>query len=151
MRNLGRLLLAAGLCGLLASTAEADVQDYCAAYARDVANSRVSGGEILHGKIAGTTPETSPKWGAVNSQALNGCLAQYGAEPGETVTTAAAVKTAVKKAPSKPRPAVKTAALVPRSEAWYNYCDKKYASFDRKTGMYRSMKGLMRPCKVPRR
>ncbi len=113
MKSFGRLSLAASAWCLPTSAALADVQEYCGAYARDVTNGRLSGGEIFNGKVAGTTPETSAKWNAVNAQALAGCLAQYGASVGEQAeaVTAAAV---VSKATSKPRRAAKTPATARR-------------------------------------
>lgn len=149
MRAVSPLVLAA--CALwLASPASADVRSYCEAYARDVANGRVSGGEILNGKIAGTMPETSPKWTEVNGKALAGCMTQYG----ESVDAPAETDVASAEEPPPPPKKKKTAArgtLTPGSKAWADYCDKKYASFDRRTGTYRSLKGQVRPCKVARR
>ena len=162
MKSFGRLSLAALALGLLASMASADVQEYCGAYARDVANGRVSGGEILNGKVAGTTPETSVKWIAVNGAAMAGCLAQYvngAGGPTETVTAAAAPRRVL----SKPRPAAKkiaksrrrtpslkpatkTKARVPRSQAGQNDC----ILVDSKTSWYRSRKRL-KFCNLPRR
>ena len=108
MKSFGRLSLAALVWCLWASGAFADVQEYCGAYARDVANGRVSGGEILSGKVAGTTPETSAKWNAANAQALAGCLAQYvNGAGGPTDVTAAAAPHRVL---SKPGAAAKTIA-----------------------------------------
>ncbi|MFO1033966.1 MAG: BA14K family protein [Hyphomicrobiales bacterium] len=36
----------------------------------------------------------------------------------------------------------------PGSAAWLDYCDRKYASFDRSTGTYQSYNGVQRKCKV---
>ncbi len=38
--------------------------------------------------------------------------------------------------------------LVPGSAAWLDYCDRKYASFNRDTGTYKSYKGIERKCLV---
>lgn len=38
--------------------------------------------------------------------------------------------------------------LVPGSAAWLDYCDRKYASFNRETGTYKSYKGIERKCLV---
>ena len=153
MKHLHPLFLAA--CALwLALPASADVRGYCEAYARDVANGRVSGGEILNGKIAGTMPETSPKWTEVNGKALAGCMTQYGekVDTPETevaeVTEVAAVETSAPP-PKKKKPAAR-ASLAPGSKAWADYCDKKYSSFNRRTGTYTTLKGKVRPCKVAR-
>lgn len=148
MRAVSPLVLAA--CALwLASPASADVRSYCEVYARDVANGRVSGGEILNGKIAGTMPETSPKWTEVNGKALAGCMTQYGESADSPETDVAAVEETAP--PTKKKKPAARGTLVPGSKAWADYCDKKYASFDRRTGTYRSLKGQVRPCKVARR
>ncbi len=149
MRSLSLLVFALWL----AVPASADVRTYCEAYARDVANGRVSGGEILNGKIAGTMPETSPRWTEVNGKAMAGCMAQYGesADNSATAEVASVEATPPPPPPKKQKTAANAVTLVPGSKAWNDYCDKKYSSFDRKTGMYRSLKGLARPCKVAKR
>jgi BA14K-like protein len=38
--------------------------------------------------------------------------------------------------------------LTPGSAAWLDYCENKYASFDRETGTYKSYKGVERKCLV---
>lgn len=38
--------------------------------------------------------------------------------------------------------------LVPGSSAWLDYCERKYASFNRDTGTYKSYKGVERKCLV---
>ena len=154
MKSASPLVLAA--CALwFASPASADVRTYCEAYARDVANGRVSGGEILNGKIAGTMPETSPKWTEVNGNALAGCMTQYGESvesPAETETASAEEPAPAAKKRTVTRSATATrGALTPGSKAWADYCSKKYSSFNRRTGTYRSLKGQVRPCKVARR
>ena len=109
MESLARLLPAAVVWCLLASAAGADVRDYCGAYARDVANGRLSGGEILNGKAAVGTLGSRLEWSAVNGKAMAGCLAQYGDDAGgpvESVTVAATLPRIV----SKPRPAAKKIA-----------------------------------------
>ena len=150
MSPLKSFSLAAVCSCLLASAAQADVRTYCNAYARDAANGRVSGGEILGGKIAGTTPETSASWIETNGKALADCLAQYG-EGAAVLQSETAPE-----APPKPKPVARKKpaggpGLAPGSAAWNAYCDKKYTSFDPKTGKYRSFNGIMRPCKAPRR
>ncbi len=150
MRTLSLAVLAA--CALwLALPASADVRTYCDAYARDVANGRVSGGEILNGKIAGTMPETSPGWIEVNGKALAGCMTQYGESADIPAEPDVASAEEPPPAPKKKKTAAAKGTLTPGSKAWADYCGKKYASFDRRTGTYRSLKGLVRPCKVARR
>jgi outer membrane biosynthesis protein TonB len=38
--------------------------------------------------------------------------------------------------------------LTPGSPAWLDYCENKYASFNRETGTYQSYKGIERKCRV---
>ncbi|MBL8791016.1 MAG: BA14K family protein [Rhizobiales bacterium] len=45
-------------------------------------------------------------------------------------------------------PASLKGKLVPGSAAWLDYCDRKYASFNRDTGTYKSYKGIERKCLV---
>jgi len=56
-----------------------------------------------------------------------------------------------------PEPATKKQAarktrgkLAPGSQAWLDYCDRKYASFNRETGTYTSFSGEERKCLVNR-
>ncbi len=44
--------------------------------------------------------------------------------------------------------AIEPGKLTPGSAAWLDYCDKKYASFNRDTGTYQSYKGVERKCLV---
>lgn len=52
----------------------------------------------------------------------------------------------------KPKPdeiaVVKSGKPEPFSQAWLDYCDRKYASFNRDTGTYTSYKGIERKCLV---
>ena len=130
-----RLLAIAGAMVCVLAPARADVKSYCEAYARNEANVRLTGGAILGASVK-PTPE---EWAARNQLALAECLARY-----EPKLELLARRSAA--------PAVSTAAvkLVAGSEAWKNYCDKKYASFNRATGMYTSKSGKQRPCVTPK-
>ncbi len=64
-------------------------------------------------------------------------------------------KTLLAKLFSKKDPDVPDAAPVgkagkpaPGTSAWLDYCDRKYASFNRETGTYKSYKGIERKCLV---
>jgi BA14K-like protein len=122
------------------ATAHADARGYCEDYARDMASNRMSGSAILTGK---RTPVSTEQWSAANAEILADCLATF--EP----TAVTAIKPARKK--------VVAAASVPPSqddelkrgsEAWKDYCAKKYVSFNRETGLYTGQSGKQRPCVV---
>jgi len=163
----GIFLGVAVLAGL-ASEAQAGRRAYCDAYARDVANSRVSGGDILAGTIGGAIG------GALLGAAIDG---KEGARKGAliggiggTVVGAAGADNKWHRVYRKayadcmdmyePRPVVYKKTVykkpVPRpagsleegSEAWNDYCAAKYTSFDRKTGLYTGKSGKQRTCVV---
>lgn len=163
MRNRAGILLAVAVLAGLASEAQAGRRAYCDAYARDVADSRVSGGDILAGTIGGAIG------GALLGAAIDGNEgARKGAVIGGiggTVLGAAGADNRWHRVYRKayadcmdmyePRPIVykkpvprPAGPLVPGSEAWNDYCAAKYTSFDRKTGLYTAMSGKQRTCVV---
>jgi hypothetical protein len=150
------------LCfAFLVSPVSASVDDYCAAYARDFADSRGVG---------------KPAWQQHFDNAEKSCLTQY--SKAEAVAPKAKVKTKVvvkvtdaSKRPEKPKlvekpkvqepenkqitavqkPAVvaaKTVKLEPGSPEWIDYCTRKYTSFDAKKGTYLSRTGVERKCLI---
>ncbi len=165
-----RMVLAAGLL-LLAQPAFADVQDYCAAYARDFADLR---------------PKDRDIWQQRYDNANADCIEQF---TGETVVAAKPMK-AKKKPPAAPKPvaapagasteAIPTAStskakpkpvasvaaagdapaeaapkpqaakpkLTAGSPEWLDYCARKYTSFNREKGTYLSKTGVERKCLV---
>jgi hypothetical protein len=167
MKNSIGFLLPAVLLAGLADSAQAGRQSYCDAYARDVANARVSGGEILAGTIGGAVTgaflgavidgkegagkgaiiggaggtvigavSADGKWHRVYRLAYADCIDLYEPRPVSYEKPVA-------------KPAAKPAAkLELGSEEWINYCESKYNSFDRKTGMYTALSGKHRPCVV---
>lgn len=150
MRTLYVLCVSVGcLAGLPA--ARADVRSYCEAYARSQADGYLNGSAILN-------PSAAPgekDWEIGKNLALAGCLAQYEAAPEqpqpqqeEPVVAEKPPQQTVTRAeiPAKPAAARNSGTLARGSAAWNASCDAKYASFDRKTGMYRSMTGKLRPC-----
>jgi BA14K-like protein len=145
-----------------ASQAHAEVKDYCAAYARDVADE---------------LPLKEPNWQRRHDNAEKDCLQRF------AVTTPVPLKEkpkrVVKSKPptvpvSKPKPEVpkpkavvatkladkptekpveqKAAKIIPKlepgSKEWLEYCEKKYASFDATKGTYMSRTGIERKCLV---
>jgi hypothetical protein len=87
-------------------------------------------------KVAKAKPKPQP---AVRQQPVE-------AAQEESVSLAEAV---LPETPAKP--AKKNAELEIGSMAWLDYCDKKYASFNRKTGTYTSHSGVARRCVVTAR
>jgi uncharacterized protein YcfJ len=151
-----------------AAEAQAGRRSYCDAYARDVANSRVSGGDVLAGTIGGALGGAflgaiiDGKEGAGKGAIIGGI--------GGTVVGAAGADSKWHRVYRKaladcmdmyePRPVVYKKVVykkpVPRpagsleegSEAWNDYCAAKYTSFDRKTGLYTGKSGKQRTCVV---
>ena len=117
--------------------AKADVRTYCEAYARDAATAQLSGSAILTGVRTPVSPE---HWAAANGAALADCLAAYAepAPPQKVVVLAPSNTPAAKPAPT----------LTLGSDAWKDYCAKKYTSFNRETGLYTGKSGTQRPCVV---
>ena len=147
-----RVLLGIIALVLLVTPAMADKATYCQAYARDFSDQRASDKETWQHKF---------------QIALDSCLASHKQTPGKSVAVvhppdpakpvvqATAVQpaksTPIKaKATNKPADSVQSAAVrtkpVPGTQAWNDYCAKKYTSFNVKTGMYLSHTGVERRC-----
>lgn len=142
---------------LAAPAAGAAPTDYCKAYAIDFADQ---------------TKRDTPFWQQRYRDAEKACLAQFTfadpeakAKPAQVVKAkpkpkpqpVAAQEEAVEAAPEavdisaaavSPPLAQKKQKLVVGSVAWLDYCDRKYASFDRGKGTYRSFSGIERKCRV---
>lgn len=151
------LPLAIGACALVAATApvRANTADYCEAYARDFADT-------------GTADEAS--WQRRFENAEQQCLKQYAglarkaeeprralaakpAKPRKPAATVEKVAVAIPDGqPTKPQPAKSKQQIVPGlepgSDAWNDYCARKYTSFDKATGTYLSRTGVKRKCLV---
>ena len=155
-----------GLCvTALAVPAQADVRSYCEAYARNQADTRLTGSAILGAAAAAPSPEERK---ARNTLALADCLALY--TPEAAIETTAMAKPEAEPVKAKPKTATAKdklillarrtapaqqeksdadiAALVPGTAAWEDYCAAKYASFNRDTDTYTSLSGKQRPCRV---
>jgi hypothetical protein len=163
MRIHAGIFLGVAVLAGLASEAQAGRQAYCDAYARDVANARVSGGDVLAGTIGGAVG------GAFLGAIIDG---KEGAGRGAIIGAAGGTVLGAAGADGKwhrvyrmayadcldmyePRPIVyakpvprPAGPLVPGSEAWNDYCAAKYLSFDRKTGLYTAKSGKQRTCVV---
>jgi BA14K-like protein len=131
--------LAAGALFFGIATAHADAQSYCEDYARDMASNRMSGSAILTGK---RTPVSTEQWATANSEILADCLATF--EP----TPEKPSRPARKKVASAALSPSQDDTLKPGTEAWNDYCAKKYVSFNRETGLYTGQSGKQRPCVV---
>lgn len=140
---------------LAAPAAGAAPSDYCKAYAIDFADQ---------------TKRDTPFWQQRYTDAEKTCLKQFTfADPEEKAKPAQVAKAkpkprpveakveAVEAAPEavdisaaavSPPPPRKKQKLVVGSVDWLDYCDRKYASFDREKGTYRSYSGVERKCRV---
>ncbi len=163
MRNLFPWTLAAAVLIAGASPSEASMRSYCAAFARDQAESSITAGSILS-TARPRQPELTERR-HLAERAFANCLALYApktaepppeaeatASPEITATTEAAAPSQTESAGDKKADPTLTASveLVPGSEAWNDYCAAKYASFNRETGTYTSFSGKERPCLVTR-
>lgn len=154
------------LCVLLATlptAAQADVEDYCAAVARDFADLRPNDRDVWQRRyddaardciadFSGTTdlqnPQTvtkpassklkPPKIAAVKPpKASKSKIEKQKASP----DVAATADSAAKVAPTKSKILVGT-------PEWLDYCARKYTSFNREKGTYTSKTGVERKCLV---
>jgi hypothetical protein len=175
MVNVRMMCFAGAALALVAIPAKADVRSYCEAYARDQADTRLSGSAIL-----GDKSKPSPQeWEERKTLALADCLTLYTPAAKAEVKDVAAqpepepAKPEIPKAElpepvtaPKPKPKLELLAraspaqqekpasargkLTPGSQAWKEYCSNKYASFNPDTRTYKSYGGKQKPCLVPR-
>lgn len=141
------------LLGVLvfAFPAHANIPDYCAAYARDIADMGAK----------------SDDWQRRHDNAQASCVTRFSAF--ETAPVKNKVKPKPKSVaaikPAKPKVELKTEAntetvpdtkvvakvvskLEPGSAEWTAYCKQKYVSFDESKGTYTSKTGVERKCMV---
>jgi hypothetical protein len=139
------------------------------------ANLVISGASI---SSAGGAQPMSPdaansKWRRAYIAAYDDCMYQYEAEKVTTVAAAAAPEPAAdteptdevvvedvnsdaeippdEAAPEKPVKKAKAkgkSKIEPGTQAWNNACDRRYRSFNPKTGLYKSNSGRWRKCQV---
>jgi uncharacterized protein YcfJ len=154
---IGRLLCAAALMLAVSGDAWAGRESYCRAYARDVANHKSRGGDILAGTLGGAAT------GAIAGGIIDGGEgAGKGAiigGVGGTLLGAALTGNSHKKAYKK----AFRACMAQYEDDYDNerveyrrprrvsdrdeYCADKYRSYDPDTGMYRAASGRWRPCR----
>ena len=157
-----RALIAIACAVLLSSQAMAASEDYCAAYARDFADVGRRDEAVWQHRYdnakeacllqftpaqaeAPPPPKPKPKPKpkvAVVEPADEEVIVAPDVPPKETQTKSALQKLAKKVTGGGGK-------LKPGSEAWLDYCDRKYASFNRETGTYKSWSGVERKCFVP--
>ncbi len=159
-----RILLATCAMLLFTPAALASVEDYCAAFAIDHAN---------------TGPREKSAWQLRHDNAQKACTEQFSIQqvvvepkkksksvtplPKPMVKKVVAVEPEVKKPvakkltpkaklPESAEAAVAVVKIKPKlvagSAAWNDYCKKKYVSFDEAKGTYQSKKGIERKCLV---
>lgn len=132
---------------MFASPAWADRPAYCAAYARDFADS------LTRDKVV---------WKHKYDIAQQSCLGEAKAAVATPLVTLAEqpkkkikAKTVVASAPAAelpaaelpaPAKAAKSARLEPGSDDWKTFCANKYTSFNPDTGTYLSRTGVKRKC-----
>ena len=140
-----------------AGAAHADQAGWCAAYARDFADSHATDKVLWQHKF-----DIAQK-SCLDNEVAGAPVADVAKKPEAPVTTAKKVEpqpVKVEAIPAAnpvakvaaPEPAVpaktKTASGAPEvgSAEWNAYCAKKYSSFDAKTGTYQSLTGVKRKC-----
>jgi hypothetical protein len=163
MRSFVLVSLCCVSCLGFAPYAKANVEAYCEAYAIDFAN---------------LSETDEALWQGRRDEARAACLLQYQdapavvkAKPKRVKPATVAKKEVVKTQPEsvakagKPKadkvaatavePEVEPTAAAPKkpnikvgTPEWYDYCDRKYSSFNRKTGKYLSKTGVERKCLV---
>jgi hypothetical protein len=162
-----RVVFVFGLA-LLAQPAMADVQDYCAAVARDFADLRPKDRDIWQQRYDGANADcveqftSAPVIAAVQPRAKKKVVAVKPSAP--VVAGAAPVEPKAKKKVKQPSAEVATvegavaeptAKVVsaktkpaPGSAEWLDYCARKYTSFNREKGTYLSKTGVERKCLI---
>jgi BA14K-like protein len=143
-----RLVLGVALLTAVSVNAQATVQDYCKAYAQDIADQ---------------VEQQSPRWKIRYDNAEKSCLFRFTTSVQPAVKAKSKPKLAVVKKPVKqkliPKPELKPKTetkvvakaipqLEPGSAEWTDYCKKKYVSFDEAKGTYLSKTGVERKCMV---
>jgi hypothetical protein len=146
-----RVLCVLGVSVLaLASPAWANKADYCAAYARDFADARSKDKPIWQHKydIAQVACMAEPQ----KAEVAKAAPVAKKATANKNVVKPQAPPAIALAIPPEPvvaeAPPAKPVKLEPGSPAWNEYCNKKYTSFNAKTGTYTSRTGVERKCLV---
>jgi len=162
-------LCAVSLLSLIgaASISKADSQTYCTAYARDLANRKITppssaesavvnpAGELITATASAPEPSEEPKlerlWSRAYKNALKSCLDQYSGDEvkAEAVAPRQTIP-AVKPVAKKVEKQASTGDDGPKrgSEKWKKECLAKHPSFNAETGTYRTWSGAQRECRL---
>ncbi len=156
MRKVFILTLLAGAS--FGGAAHADQAGWCAAYARDFADSRATDKvlwqhkyDIAQKSCLDNEVAAAPATDVAKKVETPPVAAAKKVEPEPVKVAAIPAANPVAKA-AAPEPAIpaktKLASGAPEtgSAEWNAYCAKKYSSFDAKTGMYQSLTGVQRKC-----
>jgi outer membrane biosynthesis protein TonB len=168
------LMLAASTLAA-AAPARAETQAYCELYAKDFADGRTSNVDQWQLVFRGAFDDCMTQYAATPDEQAPVAQAPQTQQPKEETKAAAEEQSQeateqpqeAAEPPPKPKPKAKVVkvqtkktsttvaakapnkrGLVPGSEAWNDYCDAKYRSFNRQSGTYLSGSGKVRRCKV---
>jgi hypothetical protein len=155
---------------LLARPAQADVQDYCTAVARDFADLRPKDRDIWQQRYDGANSDCIEQFSAPAAVAATApkprkkIAVAKPSKPEAVEIKPAPVDVKTKKKIRKPvaevatvegataEPTARAAGtrpkLTPGSPEWQDYCERKYTSFNREKGTYLSKTGVERKCLV---
>jgi hypothetical protein len=120
------------------ASAQANITDYCAAYARDIADQG----------------EKTNTWQRRHDDAQTSCITRFSAfeaTPAKAKPQPKPKPKAEAKIETPPETKTVTKAipkLEPGSPEWTAYCTQKYVSFDESKGTYLSKTGIERKCLV---
>lgn len=133
------------LAPVLVAAAQATPADYCAAYARDFADTGTKDEAVWRGHYDAAEKQCLEQYaGLADGPAAAPAPAKPKPPAPRRVQAVAVVDNAM---PAAAKPAAKP-DLEPGSDAWNDYCARKYTSFNRATGTYQSHTGVERKCLV---
>lgn len=169
--SLGALLCQLVVFGIIiggASATKADPRNYCIAYARDLANRKVTlpaseveavinpAGDAVAAVASISQPSEVDRkmellWRRAYQATLKDCLEQFSHEQANPIVTAPQVIAPPKPAApaKKPERQADAATDGPKkgSEAWKKKCLADHPSFNAETGSYRTYSGAQRECR----
>jgi len=129
----------------------------------NAANNVISGSSIgTAGGAAAMSPDAANnKWRRAYIASYDDCMFQYEGEKVEVAAAAASDEVIIEEvdgqgdipvdddAPEKPVKKAKAKGKPePGTQAWNNACDRRYRSFNPKTGNYKSLSGKWRKCQL---
>jgi uncharacterized protein YcfJ len=149
------LAIVLGLSGtaMLAAEASAQSHGYCDRYARDYANrstptgGNVAGGAVGGAIVGGVIGSVTGSWG--RGAAIGGGVGAAAGAGKSSVQWDRAYRRAYNDCMARrnaPRPQ-RGGGLEPWTPGWYDYCGRKYRSFNPNTGYYTTYSGKKRFCR----